>query len=670
MVSYRAPTQPVFQQMTLPISATLLFLSLCHLSALSQTRTWTRIVDPMGPRTGQSAFDSFRGVAVHVSRNNENFAETWEWNGSNWRFLTSSGPTGRTQMRIVYDSNRRVCVLFGGANASLDQFFPDTWEWDGVSWAQRPVAGPAARYGHAMCFDSARGVTVLFGGRGSSSSLGDTWEWDGISWQLRATSGPVPREGSAFAFDANRGKSVLFSGSGSSIPDTWEWDGVEWVQRAVTGPPRRSYSAMAFDNNRAKCVLYGGRSSANTSVTFDDCWEWDGVTWVQVAGATFGPRTQHSMVFDSTRGSIMLYGGGKLQGTSWLFPKEAWTLNGESWSLQFAAPMYRTGARMAYDSRRRVMVMFGGEAMDGVYLNETWEWDGVRWHLRITPGPAGRVHPGMAYDSNRGVVVMHAASHPNALQWETWEWDGSTWSLRDTSYRNPSPTLAFDERRGVMVSAQTYNSPTQTWEWDGSIWTQRVTPHHPGSLIDGAMVYDSWRGVSVLYGANGPNGPQISEFDGADWTMIDSGDPGTRNSAQMCYNTERRESTFCGSANDGSDRSEEIWGWNGFRWRVETIPFGPVRDAAFGYDHDAKASYLFGGSGAPYYVGDFWKITDIPCDSDIDGDYDVDIQDLATLLGHFGQVEGGSLEDGDLDGDGDIDIQDLALLLARFGQPC
>lgn len=322
---------------------------------------------------------------------------------------------------------------------------------------------------------------------------------------------------------------------------------------------------------------------------------------------------------------------------------------------------------MAYDSRRRVMVMFGGRTSSSsgpYYFNETWEWDGATWHLRAAPGPTGRVGQGMAYDSNRGVVVMHAAYHPaTPVRQETWEWDGNTWSLRDSSYSNRNPNLAFDERRGVMVSVRSLDFPPETWEWDGLSWTQRITPQHPAMFYySAAMAYDSRRGVCVLY-----NGLQVSEFDGNDWTLIGAGEPGQTELFQMCHNAERGESTFC-SGTDDSTVDGRVWAWNGYQWRVETNPVGRANDSAFAYDTNARVSYLFGS--VPNTAGEFWRISDIPCDSDVDGDYDVDIQDLATLLGHFGQVEGGSLENGDLDADGDIDLQDLALLLARFGQPC
>lgn len=52
---------------------------------------------------------------------------------------------------------------------------------------------------------------------------------------------------------------------------------------------------------------------------------------------------------------------------------------------------------------------------------------------------------------------------------------------------------------------------------------------------------------------------------------------------------------------------------------------------------------------------------------DLDGDGDVDLSDLAALLGNYGTTSGASYEDGDLDGDGDVDLSDLAALLANYG---
>ena len=52
---------------------------------------------------------------------------------------------------------------------------------------------------------------------------------------------------------------------------------------------------------------------------------------------------------------------------------------------------------------------------------------------------------------------------------------------------------------------------------------------------------------------------------------------------------------------------------------------------------------------------------------DLDADGDVDLADLATLLGNYGSTSGTYYQDGDIDGDGDVDIADLAILLGNYG---
>jgi hypothetical protein len=58
------------------------------------------------------------------------------------------------------------------------------------------------------------------------------------------------------------------------------------------------------------------------------------------------------------------------------------------------------------------------------------------------------------------------------------------------------------------------------------------------------------------------------------------------------------------------------------------------------------------------------------CPGDLDGDNDIDLADLAQLLGHYGTTSGATYEDGDIDGDGDVDLSDLASLLGVYGDTC
>lgn len=92
-------------------------------------------------------------------------------------------------------------------------------------------------------------------------------------------------------------------------------------------------------------------------------------------------------------------------------------------------------------------------------------------------------------------------------------------------------------------------------------------------------------------------------------------------------------------------------------------------------------------TGMTYYDGDLDGDTDVDladvaellsaygtvcvqCPGDLDGDNHVGLADLAQLLGSYGEPTGMTYEDGDLDGDGDVDLDDLAELLGYYGQIC
>jgi len=70
------------------------------------------------------------------------------------------------------------------------------------------------------------------------------------------------------------------------------------------------------------------------------------------------------------------------------------------------------------------------------------------------------------------------------------------------------------------------------------------------------------------------------------------------------------------------------------------------------------------------FLADAAVVIEEPCEGDLDGDRDRDLEDLAQLLSNYGMTGGAEYEDGDLDGDGDVDLSDLAALLAVYGIPC
>ncbi len=137
-----------------------------------------------------------------------------------------------------------------------------------------------------------------------------------------------------------------------------------------------------------------------------------------------------------------------------------------SWRELPDATLDRVGAAVAYDSDRGRIVLFGG-AVAGVPTDDTWEFDGESWHVIDVIGapPPPRVFHAMAYDPGRHEVVMFggAAQLPVDgdmvdLQGDLWTYAGQTWT-RHTDHVGPSVmprmkhALAYDPARATVVLA-------------------------------------------------------------------------------------------------------------------------------------------------------------------------------------------------------------------------
>ena len=250
---------------------------------------------PTARHASAAAYDSRRHKVVsfagRLGKAEEIKADTWEWDGTRWQERPDTVIGARDHHMMAYDAARGRTVLFGGG------LFPrrpglwpaDTWEWDGERWSQAATEGPVGRIA-AMVYDSQRRDVVLFGGVGRSPGPGqpqpnfnDTWVWNGKAWRMASAEGPAVRDRHAMAFDSKAGVVLLYGGGtrAGQLDDMWQWDGRRWSQIAVTGetPGKRELHAMAYDPARGRTVLYGGNHDGKV---VDDMWEWDGKQWTRV----------------------------------------------------------------------------------------------------------------------------------------------------------------------------------------------------------------------------------------------------------------------------------------------------------------------------------------------------------------------------------------------------
>jgi hypothetical protein len=243
------------------------------------------------------------------------------------------------------------------------------------------------------------------------------------------------------AYDSKRGRVVLFGGAGNvNLNDTWEWDDVSWTQVADTGPSARGGHAMAYDSLRGRVILFGGDDGQNS---FGDTWAWDGADWTQEADTGPPARSGHGMDYDNLRDRVVLVGG---------MSKSTVQVQVSVWvSGWFGSGHYET------QTQQQVKVQF---------FNDTWESDGSVWTRVADTGPEPRMGCGLVYDGK--TMLLFGGKNDSAFFKNTWEWDGKHWTQRQDigPAARAFAAFAYDSarQRAVLFGGAGQSFFGDTWE--------------------------------------------------------------------------------------------------------------------------------------------------------------------------------------------------------------
>lgn len=301
-------------------------------------------------------------------------------------FLSNAqDPGNRDHFGMTYDHERDVLVLFGGNDTIAGKYGwrSDTWEWDGEIWNLRNVSSPGKISSMSLVYYPGINKSVMIGGiNPEKGDINEVWLWDGAMWSQGPT-GPGARLSPAVIYDPVSQSMLLYSGCAEADypSDTWSFDGQEWKLISQEGPPGICRGAIFYDQIRNRIMLFGGSSGSGFNAD-NQMWEWSANEWVEV-----------------DQGSLR--------------------------------PSKRANISMAYDTRRNVAVLYGGNSSSAV-LSDTWEWDGSKWReVKSVNHPGPREVYGLVYHPKLEQIILYGGRTKFAMpQGDMWLWDGVNWERK------------------------------------------------------------------------------------------------------------------------------------------------------------------------------------------------------------------------------------------------
>jgi hypothetical protein len=205
-----------------------------------------------------------------------------------------------------------------------------------------------------------------------------------------------------------------------------------------------------------------------------------------------------------------------------------------------------------------------------------------------------------------------------------------TWQTIKTGLDGPGPRsrhgLVYDRGAGATVLfgglIWVGDGPVQsdTWELKDGHWSEVKLVNHPPGRHRGAMVFDAYRGVTILFGGQADNGGMFGgtwNYTRRRWRKRQTWwrrSPEPRAGHSMAYDEPTRRTVLFGGVGRGDRTLGDTWLFDGGSWREVDGPHPQSRRyAAFAYDPGLQGCVLHGGSvddlGRQQF-GDAWIFRD------------------------------------------------------------
>lgn len=286
-------------------------------------------------------------------------------------------------------------------------------------------------------------------------------------------------------------------------------------------------------------------------------------------------------------------------------------------------------SQMAYDTRAKLIILYGGISADQVVdpsaVNyDTWTFDPARnvWTKKSPSVHPGGCHAGfMVYDSRADRIILSIRSddnwppNPGAVL-ETWAYDvkKDAWTrLADGPMVMIGQRLAYDAEsdRTIMFGGMTLpelKMVDETWAYDynTNTWTNMQPFKHPGGINMMGMVYDSkadrvvmWGDFGRWYNASLEDAIWTYDYNTNTWQKFDhhkTDGPLIRDYNMLAYDEVADKIITYGGYPWGNDETW-VYDLNTDTWQ-QMLPLtnpGPLTAYSMVYARDVGRTILFGG---------------------------------------------------------------------------
>ena len=306
------------------------------------------------------------------------------------------------------------------------------------------------------------------------------------------------------------------AGEGTSIPSD---PTLTWTNLSPSPmPSERVDSGMVYDSTDGYVLLFGGASYLTLpTIYYNDTWTYSGGKWTNVTNPDApapSPRSEFALADDPAEHEVVLFGGRSAKG---VYLNDTWTYSAGVWanvtSTAGPAPPVTAWGGMAYDNQTESVILFGG--LEGLspsteYTNETWSFHDNAWtQLFPTTSPPARNSESLVDDVSDGVLLMFGGQNDTQSFNDTWTFSGTDWSKVSPALSPPeawgSGLAYYAPQSDVVLFGGTPASEYYTYTYHAGVWTQYDPIPNPGQEIGTTQMTYDFADQYVLLFGDSPS---------------------------------------------------------------------------------------------------------------------------------------------------------------------